>query len=373
MTGWGGSGRRVGSSGSVIFGSNQREQYEGEDGSEMVWKGKRVLVTGGASFIGSHLSEELVSSGAHVRVVDNLSSGRLENIKDLINDEAIEFIEDDLLDSRVAAEAVAGMDVVFHLAAAHGGRGYVDRHHAACASNLALDGIVFLACKEAGVAQTVYASSGCVYPNHLQADPDEEVFLTEDLVSPPHDADNVYGWAKLMGEITLKAYADEFGMSCASCRYFTAFGPRGHENHAIIAMIARSLVDEDPFVIWGDGRQIRNWTYVTDVVRGTIRAAEKIRDGTAVNIGTMEATRVREAAEKVLHLTGKDHISIQPDPTKPTGPMNRVADGSLAKGLLGFEPRVTFEEGLRRTIDWYYSTKDPKEVKASLSRRLTER
>ncbi|HSF30908.1 MAG TPA: NAD-dependent epimerase/dehydratase family protein, partial [Candidatus Tectomicrobia bacterium] len=215
-------------------------------------------------------------------------------------------------------------------------------------------------------------SSGCVYPNYLQTDPNQELHLTEAQVKPPYDADNMYGWAKLMGELTLHAYHLEHGLKAASCRYFTVYGPRGVENHAVLAMIARAFVKQTPFEVWGDGSQIRNWTYVDDIVRGTISAAEKIDDGTAVNLGTMERVQVLEAVRMVLEYTGHQaEIKFRPD--MPTGPLNRVADNSLARTLLGWEPQVPFREGLKRTIEWYFATKDRRAVKVFLERKLTER
>ena len=264
------------------------------------------------------------------------------------------------------------MSIVFHLAADHGGRGYVDLHQAACASNLALDGNLFLACRNAGVDKIVYASSGCVYPNCLQGDPNEILYLTEDMVGPPFDADNMYGWAKLMAEMTLRSYCQEWGVKAASCRYFTVYGERGKEDHAVIAMIARAFVGQNPFEVWGSGQQIRNWTYVGDIVEGTVLSAEKIDDGTAVNLGTMERTRVIDAAREILDYAGLD-AEIKLRPEMPTGPMNRVADNSLTRELLGWEPTVTFVEGLHRTIDWYFSTKNRDEVQATLEEKLTER
>jgi nucleoside-diphosphate-sugar epimerase len=338
----------------------------------MNWNGRKVLVTGGASFIGSHLVDALLERGAVVRVVDNLSSGKIENIQGHIDARRIEFIHADLLQPGVAQRAVEGMSVVFHLAADHGGRGYVDLHQAACATNLALDGMVFLACREAGVEKIVYASSGCVYPNYKQMDPNQELYLTEDMVGPPYEADNMYGWAKLMGEMTLRAYAREWGMKTASCRYFTVYGERGVENHAVIAMIARAFIRQDPFVVWGTGEQIRNWTYVGDIVEGTILAAEKIDDGTAVNLGTMERTRVIDAVREVLRYTGHN-ARIELHPEMPTGPLNRVADNSLARRLLGWEPKVKFIDGLHRTIDWYFANKDRAQVRRELELKLTER
>ena len=221
--------------------------------------------------------------------------------------------------------------------------------------------------------KVVFASSGCVYPNFLQSDPGKEVYLTEDVVHPPYDADNLYGWAKLMAEMTLQAYYKECGMKSACCRFFTVYGPRGVENHAVIAMTARAFIEENPFEVWGTGEQIRNWTYIDDIVAGTVLAAEKIDDGTPVNLGTMERIRVMDAVEEVMRYTGhKADIVTLPD--MPTGPLNRVADNRRAKELMGWEPKVTFNEGLHRTIDWYFKTKNRDEVRAILKEgKLTER
>ncbi len=338
----------------------------------MDWKNRRALVTGGASFIGSNLVNSLVARGAIVRVIDDLSSGRTENISELIESGKVDFVKGDLRKMDVAERAVDGMSVVFHLAADHGGRGYVDLHQAPCAVNLMLDGMVFRACHNAKVDKVVYASSGCVYPNHIQTDTSEMLYLTEDMVGPPYDADNMYGWAKLMAEMTLKAYCKEWGMKSASCRYFTVYGPRGVENHAVIALIARAFIGQDPFVVWGTGEQIRNWTYIDDIVSGTILAAERIDDATAVNLGTMERIRVIDAVDEILRIF-KRKPKIELHPEMPTGPLNRVADNSLAKKLLGWEPQVKFMEGLHRTIDWYVATRKRDEVSAKLETMLTER
>jgi UDP-glucose 4-epimerase len=334
----------------------------------MSWNGTGVLVTGGASFIGSHLVEALLERGAAVRVIDDLSSGKRENLDGI----DVEVVEGDLLDQTVVRRAVHGTDVVFHLAADHGGRGYVDLHQSACASNLALDAYLFRAAVDAEVGKIVYASSGCVYPNYRSADPDEVLYLTEAMAGPPFDADNMYGWAKLMGEMTLSHLVNERGLKAVSLRYFTVYGERGKEDHAVMAMIARAFLRQDPFVVWGDGRQIRNWTYVSDIVQGTILAAERIDDGTGINLGTSERTSVLDAVKEVMAYTGHDaEIELRPD--MPTGPMNRVADNRLAKELLDWEPEVPFVDGLHRTIDWYFGTKNPADVAHRLETALTER
>jgi nucleoside-diphosphate-sugar epimerase len=339
----------------------------------MDWNRQAVLVTGGASFISSHLIDLLVDNDARrIRVVDDLSSGRLANIQRHIDAGVVELLQADLLAPGVAQRAVAGMNVVFHLAAIHGGRGFVDLHQAACAQNLALDGMLIKAAHEAGVEKFVFASSGCVYPNYLQQDVSQELYLEEKMVGPPYEADNMYGWAKLMTEMTLAAYYRDLGFRSASCRFFTVYGERGVENHAVVAMIARAFVRQDPFEVWGDGTQIRNWTYVNDIVRGMVLAAEKIDDGTAVNLGTEERTRVIDAVEEVLRYTGHQP-KIEFLPHMPTGPLNRVASNRLARELLGWEPQMKFMDGLHRTIDWYVSTRERHEVGGTLAEMLTER
>ncbi|MDE3110141.1 MAG: SDR family NAD(P)-dependent oxidoreductase [Acidobacteriota bacterium] len=341
-------------------------------GRRTIWNDRKVLVTGGASFIGSHLVDALVERGARVCVVDDLSSGKLGNIAQHLKSGRVSFTEADLRDPGVTRAAMKRMQTVFHLAADHGGRGYVDLHQAGPASNLFLDGLIFWEAVKAGVEKIVYASSGCVYPNYMQTDPRKEIYLREEDVKPPHDADNMYGWAKLMAELTLRAYHREFGIGAASCRYFTVYGPRGVENHAVIAMIARAFVGQNPFDVWGDGRQIRNWTHVDDIVRGTILAAEKVNDGTAINLGTMERVRVIDAARMVLEFSGH-HAEIRLRPEMPTGPLNRVADNRLAKQLLGWEPEIPFRAGLKQTMDWYFADRKKDDVRGTLETMLTAR
>ncbi len=334
------------------------------------WKNKKVLITG-ASFIGSHLIDRLVEMGADIRVV-NQSDKHLPNFSEHVIKKRIDFYTRDLRDLSEAKKSVKGIDIVFHLACDHGGRGYVDLHQGATATNLLLDGSVFKAAVDEGVDKVVFASSGCVYPNFLQTDTKKEIYLREDMVQPPYDADNMYGWGKLMGELTLKAFYKDFGLKSVSCRYFTVYGERGLENHAVISLIAKAFIKQDPFEIWGDGQQIRNWTYVGDIVDGTILAAEKIADATAVNLGTTERTRVIDAVTEIMNYTGH-RAKLKFLKNMPVGPLNRVADNQLAKKLLGWEPKVKFIEGLHKTADWYFQNKDRKTVAKNLNILLTQR
>ncbi len=338
----------------------------------MDWNGQRVCVTGGASFIGSHLVDALRGRGAFVRVVDDLSSGILRNLEQHLGTDGFEFMQGDLLEPGVARSAVDGMHVVFHLAAVHGGRGFVDLHQAATAANFTIDGLVFQGALRAGVDKVVYASSGCVYRTDIQDDPTEILYLKEADVGPPYDADNIYGWAKLMGEFTLQSLCEATPLKAACCRYFTVYGPRGVENHAVMAMIARAYTRQSPYDIWGTGAQIRNWTYVADIVSGTIAAAENIDDGTAVNLGTTERTSVLEAAQAAMAGVGHEaELRFLTD--MPTGPYNRVADNSFAKEHIGWEPATPFMDGLKKTIAWYTDTYDRDQSGRRLAHLLTNR
>lgn len=336
------------------------------------WKGKRVVVLGGCSFIGSNLVDALVKRNAQVKVVDDLSSGKRENIEEHVKSTRVTLQVADLRDPEVALSAVAGRDVVFHLAADHGGRGYVDTKQSQCAGNFLLDAVVFRAAVKGKAGKLVFASSACVYPNHLQTDPKKEVYLKEEMVGPPYDADNLYGYAKLVGEMTLKSYAKAGWLHTASLRFFTVYGPKGKVDHAIMAMLARAYTGQNPFEVWGDGTQVRCWTYVSDIVDGLLLAAEKVSDGTAINLGTRERVTVKEAAEKSCKVFGhQPKFKFLPD--MPTGPLNRVADISLAKRLLGWEPKIAFDEGLALTGEWYLNGKNVEWVKAQLATKLMER
>src|SRR5262249_25252237 len=146
------------------------------------WSGKAVLVTGGASFISSHLVDALAALGARIRVVDDLSSGKVANIQSHMDSGVVEFIEGDLREPEVTRKALRDIELVFHMACDHGGRGYVDKYQAGPATNLHLDGVVFWECVKAKVDKVVFASSACVYPKFLQNDPDQEIYLSEDMV-----------------------------------------------------------------------------------------------------------------------------------------------------------------------------------------------
>lgn len=341
------------------------------------WKDTHVLVTGGASFIGSHLVDRLVAAGAAVRVADDLSSGRLENLS--LSRGAIEFRRGDLRERTFAREVMQGSEVVFHLAACHGGRGFIDTHPADCASNLVLDGVVFEEAQRARVERVCFASSACVYPVNLQRAPTNghSVLLREEWADPFTEgcaaADGEYGWAKLMGELTLRALWKQHGLKSVSCRLFTAYGERENETHAVIALIAKAFIGMDPYEIWGDGQQDRNFTYVGDIVDGMIRAAERIDDASAVNVGREDHIKIIDAARMIFEEMEFRPRQIVFDTSKPVGVFSRAAELTRGRAALDWEPTVDFATGLRRTVDWYRRDRKRDEVAARLGVLLTER
>jgi nucleoside-diphosphate-sugar epimerase len=337
----------------------------------MDWSRERILITGGASLIGSHLARALLKKGAkHILIVDDFSSGTQENLAD-IRDQ-VEVITGDLRDQKLTDQVVSKADYVFHLACWHGGRGTIATFHGATSTNFLLDALVFDACVKHSVKKVVFASSGCVYPIQFQNDTSQELYITEEMIGPPYYPDHQYGLAKLVGELTLKAYHNDFGLPSASLRFFTCYGAGVPLNHAVGAMIGRAMIKQDPFEVWGDGTQLRNWTYVEDIAEGTILAAEKISDATVINLGTMERTSVLEAAQYIMDLVGhKTEIKLRPE--MPTGPKNRIADNSLAKRLLGWEPKTPFKQGAAKTVEWFLANRDPEKLKRNFEQALFER
>jgi nucleoside-diphosphate-sugar epimerase len=339
------------------------------------WTNKRVVLLGGASLIGSHLAQALWNLPVKsLKVIDDLSSGRLENLHYLgINTGQVELHVRDLRDYEEVRKWVRNSDIVFHLAAQHGGRGYVAGHKVELYNNLELDTTIFRACSKEGVEKVIFSSSACAYPIYIQEDVNELLYLSEAQVDYDffEQADGAYGTEKLIGEAMLDAYIERGDFKGCSTRSFTVYGPMMKENHAIAALISKTMIQQDPFEIWGDGTQIRNWTYVTDNVAGALLAAEHIDRG-AINIGVEDRLTPRDAAWKIWEIMEWFPKKVDFYPEKPVGPVNRVADASRLKSL-GWQPKVSFEEGLRRTIDWYLSTHNVDDVRKDFERKLTER
>ena len=331
---------------------------------EVSYDGERVLVTGGASFIGSHLVELLVASGARVTVADDLSSGASDNLASVAGD--VEVKVGDLRDPAFAADAVRGHDTVFHLAALHGGRGYIDTHPVECTSNMLLDHVVFSAAATAGAARLVHASSACVYPVDLQASDSRRVLLreTDAGFDAPGQAfaDGEYGWAKLMGELQLRAFHKQYGLDAVAARIFTAYGERENESHAVVALIAKAAARLDPYPLWGDGRQTRNFTYVGDTVLG-LAFAGRMTGYQVLNVGSAQHHTILELLDVIFELCGwrPEALDLQMD--KPVGVRSRASDNSRIRELTGWEPGTSLAEGVGRTLDWYVECTPPERMR----------
>lgn len=350
-----------------------------------MWLNKRLLVTGGASFIGSHLVDSLLKKGAIVRVADDFSSGKLENLEYLLKKKSsgiwvsdnLTVFEGDLKEKSFTKAMMKGINTVFHLAALHGGRGYIHTHPAECCTNMILDQLVFEEAKKASVERTCFASSACVYPSYLQEETGSSYLLKEEDANPfvrdKAFADLEYGWSKLMAEMALNAYHRQYGMKTSCVRIFTAYGPRENETHAIIALIAKTFVRMDPYEIWGTGEQDRNFTYVQDIVDAMILAAEKIEDGSSINAGRDDRITINQTAKIIFDIIGWRPDEIKHDLSKPQGVASRAADLTNARKVLGWEPKVSYKEGFRKTIEWYFANKKKEEVKENMRKLLMER
>mgnify|MGYP000036803688 FL=1 len=342
----------------------------------MKWQNKKVIVTGGAGFIGGVLVDKLLSLGANVKVVDKLLlpnkpqiwQAKLQRLTSIYRKYGYSEPDVELMDLRYERHAFQnlcrGYDVVFHLSALFGGREFVDKYQTDTSEILAIDHNVIMASYEAGVDRLHYSSSACVYPPSLNRP--GYLLKEDDILSTGErwkSSDNLYGFAKLMGELQLKVLYEEKGFKSSICRYLTVYGPGQFDaTHAIAALIERALDREDPYVVWGSGEQERGFTYVDDIVEGTILAAEKITDATPVNLGWDKRYKIRDVAKMILEITGHEPKEIVFDRSKPEGPFSRALDITRAKQLLGWEPKVDLYDGLLKTVEWHKELREKYKV-----------
>jgi nucleoside-diphosphate-sugar epimerase len=316
--------------------------------------GKKVLVTGGAGFIGSHLVDELLRRNADVRVVDNLSRGNISNVAHC--KDKIEFIKGDLANAKTAEVAVRDVETCFHLAAVVGGVEFMATHPAEILKNVPIDYNVIDACRKMNVDRLLCTSSACTYPVDLQTAEEQPPLREDDALAHGAKPDGHYGWTKLLSEIQCQAYHRSYGMKIAIVRPFNPYGPRESfdpkDSHVIPSLIRKAVRRENPFVVWGDGTQGRAFEYVGDLVEGIILAIEKKVDADPVNLGSSYPVNIRELAELVLKVTGYN-ASIMWDMSRPQGVRSRKADMSKALNALGWKPRTPLKEGLARTLNWF--------------------
>jgi len=319
------------------------------------WKDKKVLVTGGTGFIGSHLVEKLLEYNADVTVLDHISAQKryfVEKIQDKAR-----VISGDCEILRDALTAAEGQDIVMNLAAHVGGIEYNRTHQGSMMrKNLNIATTMLEAARQKNVKTFLIVSSACVYPHDAKIPtPESEGFRGE-----PEPTNGGYGWSKRMAEMLGTYYAQEFGMSIGIVRPYNAYGPRDHfdlqKSHVIPALIRRVFSKENPLRVWGSGNQSRSFLYVEDLADGMLAAIERYPVPDPVNLGTDEEISIRDLINKIVKFSGID-IRVEFDKTKPDGSPRRRSDNTKAKEKLQFTPRISLDEGLKKTIEWYRKEK----------------
>ena len=302
------------------------------------------LVTGGAGFIGSHLAEELVKRGHRVRVADALVTGKLSNLDHL---SGVEFLEGDLADLAFARQAVDAVDFVLHQAAIPSVPRSVADPLTSHRSNVEATLNVLIAARDARIRRLVFAGSSSAYGNTATL-PKHEA-MPSDPLSP-------YALQKVVGEQYLRMFTRLYGLETVTTRYFNVYGPRQDPSSpysGVISLFATALLEGRAPTIYGDGEQTRDFTYVADVVDGVLRASEAPGvSGETINVAAGGRISLNRLFETMRTLVG---ATVEPTyAASRTGDVrDSQADVSKAKRLLGFEPRVPLEEGLRQTMDWY--------------------
>jgi len=301
------------------------------------------LVTGGAGFIGSHLAEELVRRGHRVRVADSLITGKRRNIDHI---SGIEFVEGDLAELAVAHRAVSGVEYVLHQAAIPSVPRSVNDPIASNRANIDATLNVLVAAREAGAKRVVYAGSSSAYGDTPTL-PKREDMPTNPL-SP-------YALQKLVGEQYNQMFTRLYGFETVTIRYFNVFGPRqdpGSPYSGVISLFATALLERRRPTIYGDGEQTRDFTYVANVVDGVLRACEAPGvAGEAINVATGGRISLNELLRVMNRIVGTDIRPIYAD-ARAGDVRDSQADISKARRLLGYEPLIALEEGLRRTLAW---------------------
>ena len=305
----------------------------------------KFLVTGGAGFIGSHIVESLLRREDRVRVVDNLSTGFIDNIEPFRN--RIEFIEGDITDAELMARAVDGVDCVFHqaaLASVPASLYNPSATQAACAAGTLT---VLDASRRAGVRRVVYAASSAAYGDRDGAAKRE--------ADPPAPL-SPYAAAKLAGEFYCQAFWNSFGLETVALRYFNVFGPRQDPNSqysAVIPLFITAMLAGRRPIVFGDGRQSRDFSFVGNVVHANLLAADAADiAGRTINVADGRSIDLLSLIELLNRSLG---TNVEPEfaPPRAGDVRHSLADISLARELLGYEPQVDFAEGLRRSIDYY--------------------
>lgn len=319
----------------------------------------KVLVTGGAGFIGSNLADELIKQGAKVVILDSFISGFRENLEEIQGD--FEFIEGDLNDDDKLSKAIEGVEIIFHQAALPSVPRSIDNPvetHQACVNGTFN---LLLKAKENNVKRVIYAASSSAYGDQ-QTLPKVETMAPEPL-SP-------YAAAKLMGEYYCNVFANVYGLETLCLRYFNVFGPRQNPSSQYSGVISRfvdALMTGKTPIIYGDGETTRDFTYIANVVDANIKAAQTSKGiGQVMNVANSERVSLNELLEVLKKITGKEDVSAEYQTERKGDVKHSQASNQRAIEWLGYEKLVGLEEGLIKTIDWWKNSRFSNQMASSV-------
>ncbi|MDT4898815.1 MAG: UDP-glucose 4-epimerase [Acidobacteriota bacterium] len=305
-----------------------------------------VLVTGGAGFIGSHIAQGLAARGARVRVIDDLSTGHRENLEEIGGE--IDFQQASLADERALRRALEDVELIFHEAAIpsvpRSVKNPVETHVACVDATFSL----LNAARSSGVRRVVYAASSSAYGDQPTLPKEEE--MRPDPLSP-------YAVAKLVGEYYCQVFTRAYNLETVCLRYFNVFGPRqdpSSEYSGVISRFISALLSGERPIIYGDGEQSRDFTYIADVVAANMRASETTTGvGQVINFARGERTTLNQLLSILKSITGRNEAQAEYREPRAGDVRHSLADITRARKMLGYEPQTSLEEGLRQTIEWW--------------------
>lgn len=314
----------------------------------MFYQDKKILVAGGSGLIGSHTIQELLDRGAQVRAT-------IHSKEPTIKDDRVEYIQCDLTQRADCGKVVQDVDYVILCAANTSGAAVMAQNPIAhITANLLINSQILEAACLAGVSRLLFVSSTTVYPAVTYPVKEEEGFTGE-----PHPSYFAVGWMKRYIEKLAEFYYQRYGMKIALIRPTNVYGPYDkfdfETSHVLPALMRRAVEKQNPFEVWGDGSAIRDFIYVSDLVEALLLTLENYAECQPLNIGSGQPVTIKESVELILKVTDNPATTIY-DASKPTTIPFRVVDLSKAETVLGFKSKVSLEEGLKKTIEWYRST-----------------
>src|SRR5215204_4719780 len=309
-----------------------------------------ALVTGGAGFIGSHIASALSAKGAHVRILDDLSTGHRENIAEIGGD--VDFIEGSVADEALLNKVLEGVELIFHEAAIPSVPRSVEAPRQTHVASVDGTFSLLLAARDKGVRRVVYAASSSAYGDQPTLPKSEQ--MLPDPLSP-------YAVAKLVGEYYCQVFTRVYGLETVSLRYFNVFGPRqdpGSQYSGVVSRFISTLLSNERPVIYGDGEQSRDFTYIDNVVAANLSAATaKDASGKVINVANGQRITLNELLSELKELTGKQDVTAEYREPRVGDVKHSLADITLAREFLRYESKVDLSEGLQRTIDWWKNSR----------------